>query len=88
MTARKKAQVKMESIIVVSRKGHDAGRRYLVAAEIGGDFILLVDGRYRTVEKPKLKRLKHVKYAGTCALDVKSATDADIRKALAAAQNK
>lgn len=76
----------MESSIVVSRKGHDTGRAYLVAAEVSGDFLLLVDGRYRTLDKPKLKRAKHVKYAGRCALDMASATDADIRKALAAAK--
>lgn len=76
----------METSIVISLKGHDAGRAYLVMAEPSGDFLLLVDGKYRTLDKPKLKRTKHVKYAGRCALDLTKANDAAVRKALAAAQ--
>lgn len=76
----------MENSIVISLKGHDAGRAYLVAATVDKEFLLLVDGKYRTLDNPKLKRVKHVKYAGSCALDLDKVTDAAVRKALAAAQ--
>ena len=76
----------MEASIVISRKGHDTGRAYVVAGSAGGDFLLLVDGEYRKLDNPKCKRAKHVKYAGKTTLDLTTATDADVRKALAAAK--
>ena len=50
--------------IVVSSKGHDTNRLYVIVAVLGGDFVLCVDGRYRTIDKPKQKRVKHLRWAG------------------------
>lgn len=46
--------------IVESIKGHDKGRIYFVYA-LSGEFAYLVDGEYRKKDKPKKKRLKHLK---------------------------
>ena len=52
--------------VAVSRMGHDAGRPYIVAAVLNNDFVLCVDGNVRPIEKPKTKRIKHLKYV--CSL--------------------
>ena len=52
----------MENLIgrfAVSEAGHDRGAVYLVVGQTG-DFLLLCDGRYKTLEKPKKKSRKHV----------------------------
>lgn len=75
--------------IAVSRMGHDQGRPYVVVAVLNSDFVLCVDGKYRTLDKPKQKRVKHLKTAGV-SLDAAQAvqdgtlTDAAVRKILKA----
>ena len=49
-----------EGSLVVSVKGHDKDRLYLVIQILNG-YALCVDGDYRTLEKPKKKRTKHLK---------------------------
>lgn len=46
---------------VVSLSGHDEGKYFVVTAEVSADFVLIADGKSRTVEKPKLKRKKHLR---------------------------
>lgn len=45
--------------LAISRAGHDKDVLYVVVAQ-EGDFVYLCDGRLRTPEKPKKKRLKHI----------------------------
>lgn len=45
--------------VVLSKRGHDAGRIYVVAAE-HESFLSLIDGDKRTLKAPKRKRRKHV----------------------------
>jgi len=45
--------------VVLSKRGHDEGRIYVVAAE-HESFLFLCDGDKRTLEAPKRKRRKHV----------------------------
>lgn len=75
--------------IAESKSGHDAGRLYIVAAVINGDFVLLVDGNYRPVSKPKTKRIKHLKPRGLsgdaqAAIQGGKFTDALARKVIKA----
>ena len=49
-----------EGTIVKSLKGHDEGRVYAVVATAGEDFVLLCDGKYRKLDNPKQKRVRHV----------------------------
>jgi hypothetical protein len=46
--------------IVESKAGHDLGRIYLVL-RVEGCFAWLADGTYRSLEKPKRKRVKHLR---------------------------
>lgn len=45
--------------LVSSSQGHDEGRKYLVV-NIEGDFAYCVDGKYRPLNNPKKKRIKHL----------------------------
>jgi len=51
-------------MVVSSRMGRDKDKFFLVAAVVSPEFIMLVDGKYRKLNKPKLKRWKHVKFSG------------------------
>lgn len=46
--------------LVSSNKGHDLGRVYLVV-KTEKEFAWCVDGKYRMLENPKKKRIKHLK---------------------------
>ena len=48
---------------VQSIKGRDNGHIYLVY-KIENDYLFLVDGKYKTLEKPKKKNIKHIKFTG------------------------
>ncbi len=67
-----------EGFIVRSIKGHDEGRVYLVVSEVNENFVLLVDGKYRKLDNPKLKRKKHVAVVEEVNL-TSALTDAAIR---------
>ena len=42
-----------------SKAGHDKDQVFLIIGE-DGEYVILVDGMTRTLEKPKYKRKKHV----------------------------
>lgn len=54
----------MRGMIVMSLAGHDRLRVYLVL-KVEGSFVWLTDGRLRPLDKPKKKRVSHVKALGT-----------------------
>ncbi len=68
-----------EGLIVKSLKGHDTGRIYLVIALLGDDFVLLCDGKYRRIDNPKQKRIKHLEIIGEIT-PLAELTDSSIRK--------
>lgn len=77
--------------VVLSKMGRDSGRYYVVVALTGEDYALVVDGKYKKLANPKLKKLKHLKYKGEDLVDIreelisnKEVTDAKIRRALGA----
>lgn len=43
----------------MSTAGHDAGRWYVIQG-IENEYALLCDGRIRTIDRPKRKKLKHM----------------------------
>ena len=45
--------------IVISVCGHDMGEWYIVQ-DVLNDYVYLIDGKNKTVEKPKKKKIKHV----------------------------
>ena len=67
----------------MSLKGHDKGNLYVVVKD-ENEFLLLCDGKNKTLSKPKKKNIKHLKETGRCA-ELSSHTplyDAHIRKAI------
>lgn len=73
--------------IVVSRMGHDTGKPYIIIAAPSPEFVLCADGRARPLDKPKLKRIKHVKRMlssaeAAVAIADKTLTDESVRRIL------
>ncbi|MGI6239300.1 MAG: KOW domain-containing protein [Christensenellales bacterium] len=46
--------------VVIAKCGRGAGRKYLVTKVIDEDFVLIADGKTRTAQKQKKKRIKHL----------------------------
>jgi ribosomal protein L14E/L6E/L27E len=76
----------MRGFVVFSKKGRDKGKA-MVVLNIEGEYLFLADGKLRTLDKPKKKKLKHVQPTNTqinlqpdCG---RALQDADIRKQLA-----
>ncbi len=46
--------------LVMSRAGRDSGRKFIVIEIVNDNFVKMVDGDLRKVEKPKLKKVKHL----------------------------
>lgn len=67
--------------VAVSKAGHDEGRHYVVIAELGEDFVLVCDGRYRKVDNPKTKRRKHLAFVAKAEMS-DNTDDAAIEKAI------
>ncbi|MDD4315987.1 MAG: KOW domain-containing RNA-binding protein [Clostridia bacterium] len=71
--------------IVFSKSGRDAGRFFIVTEVVDENFVRLVDGKLRRLEKPKTKKIKHLKATGDISdkireklLDGKVIYDAEI----------
>lgn len=74
--------------IVVSAAGRDKGKYFTVVGVVDELYVLLCDGELRKIDKPKRKKIKHVKSTGLCSSLVKEKlisgekiTDSDIRNA-------
>lgn len=65
-------------MIVRSAAGHDRGN-FLVITAVEGDFAYIADGKERKLQKPKKKRLKHLKLTNT-VIDTDNLTDKGLRK--------
>ena len=77
--------------IAVSRAGHDKGRAFVILGRADTEHVLLSDGRSRTVERPKKKKLRHLHVEPKAAEDVRekllagqAVSNAEIHKALLA----
>lgn len=46
--------------IVISKKGRDKGRAFAVFDEVSDNYVLIADGNYHKIQKPKLKNIKHL----------------------------
>lgn len=50
--------------IVFSKAGRDSGRHFVVVAAVGS-FVYICDGDLHKIDKPKKKKIKHVKSTGS-----------------------
>lgn len=76
--------------IAISRAGRDKNRAFVIVAQLG-EYVMLVDGSLRKMDKPKKKKSKHVRLTPESADDVRPrlidgdhVLDAEIRKNLIA----
>ncbi len=69
--------------LVYSRAGRDKGGLFLVI-RTGNGYVYLADGKLRTVEAPKKKKLRHINRTNrVLETDVDEMSNSDVRKALA-----
>lgn len=74
--------------VVSSKLGRDKGKVFLIFEVVDDQYVLIVDGYFHKVEKPKRKKVKHLqKYnvvLDDIALDLynKNISNADVRKTL------
>ena len=75
--------------VALSLAGRDTGNVYLISALIDEKYVLLIDGKSRTISKPKRKKIKHIQVIGNAASefegvfeDKSKTNDAKIRKIL------
>ncbi len=74
-----------EGEIVRSRAGRDCGRAFVILRLIDEDYVLLVDGRLRTLERPKKKKRRHLLKASETRMELSgNLCNAYFRKFLAA----
>ena len=72
-----------KGMLARSRAGHDAGALYVIT-EADDTYVYLVDGRIRTLDKPKKKKRRHIQIISR-TVDITGADDAKIRRELRAA---
>lgn len=79
--------------LAVSRQGRDRGLWMVIVGQADPQHALVADGRLRKLEKPKKKRLKHLRPTPYLARDIAQALsqgkpllDSDVRKAISAAR--
>lgn len=79
--------------LVYSKAGKDKGKPFFVLKDLGNQYLLLVDGKQRPIQKPKKKKKKHVQETyytyhnlANCFQTNTLIEDKDIRKVLAKQQ--
>ena len=65
--------------IVKSRAGRDIGEVFLVYEIVDAQYVLLVDGKRRKIDKPKKKKQKHLTVYNTVLSDLSYRRDNDIK---------
>ena len=69
--------------VVRSKKGRDEGKVFVITEIIDKDFLCLVDGKLRKLDRTKKKKVKHLYiYKDVIDLEVKDLNDSYIRKKL------
>jgi ribosomal protein L14E/L6E/L27E len=75
--------------VVLSLKGRDSGRCYVVAEIVSSEYVKIADGEKHVLEKTKLKKIKHLRKngdrldsIGEKLIEQKQVFDSEIRSAL------
>ncbi len=71
----------VRGLVVRSLAGHDKGGFFTIL-EVSGKFALICDGKCRSLEKPKKKKMIHLSATNTVLPDSSMKTNREIRKAL------
>lgn len=77
------------SDIVEAVSGRDQGARFFII-NVEGEYLYLADGKGRTVEKPKKKKRRHVRFISECHMETaeklrsgQKVLNSELRRALA-----
>ena len=74
-----------KGMIVLSRAGRDRGRAFVVVDVLDSEYVLMADGRLRTLDRPKKKKRKHLLKGSDARMELKPhLLDADVRRFLLA----
>ena len=58
--------------VVESKAGRDQGNIYIISEIIDENYVNLIDGKYRTLSKPKKKKIKHINAVGEIASEIEA----------------
>lgn len=47
--------------VVISKRGHDSKKTFIVVATLNENYVLIADGKSRKLASPKQKNVKHLK---------------------------
>ena len=78
----------VEGSVVISQKGRDKGRPFVVLYYVDACFVMIADGGTRPLAKPKKKRCKHLRACPAHLTEILESyrqgqlKDSDLRKAL------
>ncbi len=75
--------------IAYSKAGRDKGNCYIVIEQLDKEYVLLADGRLKTADRPKKKKIKHLNITNEIAVELRglimakdNSLDSAIRKFL------
>ena len=60
--------------VVLSKQGHDKGCWFMVMDVLDEKYVLIADGRTRSLERPKKKQIKHLRWKPYLAGDIAQRT--------------
>ncbi|CAM2763071.1 KOW domain-containing RNA-binding protein [Hathewaya histolytica] len=58
--------------VVYSKVGRDSDNYYVIIDVLNDDYVYIVDGRLRKIEKPKKKRCKHLIFTGIFSEEIRA----------------
>lgn len=64
--------------IVIATAGRDKNRKFIVIKKLDSLFVLIADGKYRRLEKPKKKKIKHLKQVLDADYDILTPLDVGV----------
>ena len=75
--------------VVLAKAGRDKGKAFIIIQRLDDEYVLIADGVGRRIEKPKKKKLKHLKPKPILVQELKvkleagaTVLNADLRKSL------
>ncbi|QGU96900.1 RNA-binding protein [Clostridium bovifaecis] len=75
--------------VVYSKVGRDSGKAFIILDKIDDNYVSIIDGDLRKVEKPKKKKIKHLNITNDVIEDIKkliiskeSLSNAEVKKYL------
>jgi ribosomal protein L14E/L6E/L27E len=75
--------------VVLAKAGRDKGKDFIIIQRLDDEYVLIADGVGRTIDKPKKKKVRHLKPRPALDQELKQrletgarVLDADIRKSL------